>query len=391
MEMAEGVLDVLGVLIGFIGVMAILSLVVTGLVQMTQVLLRLRGRNLYRSLVSLMNAAGVEGEHDRSLVPAQGAPDAKSPEAAAGEAADSKSLGLSAETWALSILRSDALVHVGMRGPGVKGVAWLGQPRSWIEKEELIDALRDRIPKEKLERAAQLFARMEKSSTKRFSFLMHANAACWALVVAAAFQVSAFGLLRQLSRDDLYRQRMIEVEKSLLEESGGAAPEAGPGEPSAAALSRLQAEFPGATAALEAAGGRIGGEADVAAALDAALAPDLPERAEILRRCAEIVAELQEERLRAARDAVESSLSKLGRFDIALWAKGARFYWDRGPACANVVGVLVTAVLLTFGAPFWFEQLKRVSNLQDALTAGMEAEKPPGAGGGGGAGGGAKT
>jgi hypothetical protein len=40
----------------------------------------------------------------------------------------------------------------------------------------------------------------------------------------------------------------------------------------------------------------------------------------------------------------------------------------------NVIGVLVTAILLSFGAPFWFERLKNVVKFKDALSKGLKME-----------------
>ena len=51
-------LDTLGTLIGFVTVVLLLSLVSTSLVQMTSSMLRLRGRNLFRGLDRVLQAAG---------------------------------------------------------------------------------------------------------------------------------------------------------------------------------------------------------------------------------------------------------------------------------------------------------------------------------------------
>jgi hypothetical protein len=40
----------------------------------------------------------------------------------------------------------------------------------------------------------------------------------------------------------------------------------------------------------------------------------------------------------------------------------------------RIIGVLITAILLSCGAPFWFEQLKNVASLRDALSKGQTAK-----------------
>lgn len=56
-------------------------------------------------------------------------------------------------------------------------------------------------------------------------------------------------------------------------------------------------------------------------------------------------------------------VSELGRLEVRPWPHGPSFYADP----ANCVGVLMTTVLLTLGAPFWFNMLKYAANLRDML------------------------
>lgn len=81
----------------------------------------------------------------------------------------------------------------------------------------------------------------------------------------------------------------------------------------------------------------------------------------------------------------QAAASKLDVFGIQLWKKGSAFYvarskddwdlhWDA------IIGVLLTAILLTFGAPFWFEQLRNLAALRDLRAP--PAVTPPKAPGG---------
>lgn len=76
------------------------------------------------------------------------------------------------------------------------------------------------------------------------------------------------------------------------------------------------------------------------------------------------------------------SLTRLGSTATAddhlnVWGAGWAFYYSpvRGLRLANVLGALVTAALLSLGAPFWFNMLKSLSNLRDALNPKKEEEK----------------
>jgi hypothetical protein len=42
---------------------------------------------------------------------------------------------------------------------------------------------------------------------------------------------------------------------------------------------------------------------------------------------------------------------------------------------ANIFGVLITGILLSLGAPFWFEQLKNLSSLRDGMNPSSAAAK----------------
>ena len=50
--------DVLGVLIAFVSIILLLSIVVTGLVQATQAVFRVRGRNLLTSVARFLKTTG---------------------------------------------------------------------------------------------------------------------------------------------------------------------------------------------------------------------------------------------------------------------------------------------------------------------------------------------
>jgi hypothetical protein len=66
---------------------------------------------------------------------------------------------------------------------------------------------------------------------------------------------------------------------------------------------------------------------------------------------------------------LDAASSRLDVFGIQFWKKGDFYidtskddwdwHWDA------IIGVLLTAILLTFGAPFWFEQLRNLAALRD--------------------------
>ena len=89
---------------------------------------------------------------------------------------------------------------------------------------------------------------------------------------------------------------------------------------------------------------------------------------------AELLDELYLEELRV-------SVGRLGKLNIEPWGRGTEFYWtgsgkDRDINGANVVGVLIMAMLLTLGAPFWFQALRNLAGLRDLLAPVTGKRKP---------------
>ena len=84
----------------------------------------------------------------------------------------------------------------------------------------------------------------------------------------------------------------------------------------------------------------------------------------IVRRYAEIIDSTAVHDVNGAIATAAASVDALGMIDIRPWGQGTDFYWRP----VNVAGVLVTAMLLSFGAPFWFEQLKNVASLRDTVS-----------------------
>lgn len=71
---------------------------------------------------------------------------------------------------------------------------------------------------------------------------------------------------------------------------------------------------------------------------------------------------------------VEERVAALSRINISPMQYGWSFYTDTNKAPANIVGVLVTAVLLALGAPFWYSALETAVRWRDPFAP--PKEKP---------------
>jgi hypothetical protein len=101
-----------------------------------------------------------------------------------------------------------------------------------------------------------------------------------------------------------------------------------------------------------------------------------------------------------ARSVEADALGRLAAYDIGFWSRGWAFYYRQprrdvtggdpseqrsavlavqaGPDWQNIIGVLITAILLSLGAPFWFDRLRDIVGLRDRLK-GTAGTAPPGA------------
>ena len=341
-------LDLIATLLAFITVILLLSLVVTALVQFVQAALRLRGRNLYRGLTSLFE----------NLQPEK--PTTSPKKLAAG------------------VCNAQELVPVHRRLTLPKQVplapTWLaGVARSHISKEEfkeLVTKYGKDLSKDAVDRIDTLFPRMEKSLRKSFEYRIRIVSVVCALLVAAVFQVSTPDLLQELSTDPQLRAQYVESAEQLRHSAQTSLDRLAPyDDVSDEALRQLQEKHPELAAKLEEASGQGKSKRDVLAELDLILS-DLPERRQaILQEYETVLDELYQEQNQAALDELRSATGELAKLNIEPWARGRQFYVTRdGIQWQNVFGVLLTALLLTFGAPFWFDRLRDLAKLRDALS-----------------------
>lgn len=352
-EGSSVLLDVLAIVIAFAAVMLLLSLLVTSLAQATQAALRLRARNLQSGLASILD-----------------------PEFKSGARALAASLLNSVEVSVLRRRKDPTSWFSRLRGPFV----------SWVEPQRLREALTKEVgdksePSAKEEKAdeepatsavdvdatVERFRRLDAPLKKRFALAMRMISVSWALIVALVFQVSTPMLLERLSTDPEYRERLAGRAEEILEYGGEALGRLEVGDASETALERLMERHPELRGEVE--------EATSEEVFPEAAAEDLaefleqsPDRESLVEEYKSLLTEELEERREVAVAEAREATSQLAAIDITPWRYGGRFYWDRGLKLANLLGVLVTAILLTLGAPFWFNTLKQAVALRDLLS-----------------------
>lgn len=374
-------MDLLTTLIAFSVIMLVLSLIVTALVQGIQSGLSLRARNLRRGLVGLVD------------VVLQDSRAADTSPSLSRLAEEPERLAKEPERLAKSIVASNHLSPGKRRESPSKWTQYLPTKpgTSWVTRQELyyllaweIDAgsseplLSSRVaglqggdlPDDELGRSIdRWFDRFEASVSKTFLGWMRVVTFVSALAVAIFFQVDTFQTLAHLSSDAEARDRLVAAAEPLLAEAEEELAELG--DPRAVlgeVLARLEQEYRQVEEEIESVSGESGDPAEVRADLRDALADDETTEA-VVDRFDALVDQALVDRAERAEELRELALLRASRLDIAPWPRGLDFYMDgRWPDFRCLVGVLVTALLLSLGAPFWFNQLRILLNLRDQLS-----------------------
>ena len=363
-------LETLDTLIAFITVVLVLSLLVTGIVQVVQYTLRFRGRNLERGLRGLL----------ASLLQSDAA---KPPDA--GEVKTAREL-------AHRIVHDRELVQAcqGRLGCALsrflaRRAGWLYDltkgRTTWIEKEELRAALERAVRTTGLsgQKSALItgldahFDRWERLLAKRFQHRMRWVSLVASLGVVFIFQVDGFALLRDLSTNAELRNRLVETSSEMLEREAIVRELVDQDGVAGEALERWTAEHPDVDLP-EPTSGAATTRDSVVAQLESALAdrPD-EERNRMIQDYRDRFDDVIYERQQRARELTEDVLGLSARMGLEPWAQGPGFYAPF--QLARYLGVLVMVVLVSFGAPFWFNQLRNLVALRDLLKP-REKDKP---------------
>jgi hypothetical protein len=339
-------MDMLGILIGFVAVILLLSLIVTAVVQVIESIVHVRARNLKRGLAWLF---------ERHLAEEPGAADRNPTELA------------------------DRLIdRTGKRSAPFNVLGrTVNQPVTWIEPDDLVHDLDSegiRLDDTQAATIKREFERIGDSLSKRFTQEMRVITTLVALVVAFLFQVSAPGLLRSLSVDPGIRAAMIATGEQLGGEVGDRLQQSIAYENvSDAALRQLQERHPALADQIEEAAGIGDSEGEIVAELRLILCEEVPDSCNaVVDEYEAILDGLHTKALTRARATAEEATAMLAQVNVVPWPWGLGFYRDM----RNVGGVVVTIILLSMGAPFWFEVLRNLLKFRDVLQPKNEEKKP---------------
>ena len=370
--------DILGVMIAFVSIILLLSILVTALVQFVQASLQLRARNLRKGLADLFREFELTQLENGSLAEGAG----RRPKQyldLASEVLNSPRVALMDRAGAPS--NSFQRIFRNLTGPSI----------SWIDAKKLPEVLEAVMTtqggkeasaplrmeegrrREQAEALAGAFKESYPLLQRRFQLRIRWLTFGIALAVAVAFQISTPRLLGELREDAERRNAIVAGADRLLQTAAADLRRLDYEDAAIEALQVLQVENPDQSALI----GEASGTGTTRRAIVEELAlvlEDVPEGEQILRRYRTLLDTLALEQLDTARDVALGTRSQLADYGVFFWPEGLSFYFVAGQVGLGtlrgnaMLGVLVTAILLSLGAPFWYEMLRNLVNLRDTLS-----------------------
>jgi len=223
-------------------------------------------------------------------------------------------------------------------------------------------------PESHIEKVSREFRAAEPAISDRFAYIMRLWTIAWAFVVAITFQVSTSELLKSLSTADARREAIIAAVPSMLKQADTAIQSNMGGDFVDTMLQRLAVDFPDQKSLFKQVSGSTDSKDEMIEELSAVVAHE-PDHDRIVQRYTEIIDAALSQNMKSAVTTTNEALDKLDTFGINVWKDDGYYGTSFGNIeWRRILGVLLTAILLSFGAPFWFEQLKNVARLRDAVT-----------------------
>lgn len=363
--------DVLGIAIAFVSIILLLSILVTALVQFLQAAFHLRARNLRKGLAELIRNIEAKQAVGSTPISIQKSKELADKVLATPEIALISQPRKSAHAEQATLMDK---VMGALMGPGV----------SWIEADRLKEAAKPILkgPADaedtdtaggKAEILAHNFKDAQPLLQSRFKFQIRFLTFGMAFVVAFAFQVSAPRLLLDLSHDSERRNAIVAGADRLLVSAAEDIRRLDDEDAAIEALQVLQVRHPDQRHLIAQASGTGTTRHAIVEELNLALAGS-SEKAAILIEYQTLLETLAQEQLGTAREIARTARTQLGEYGIFLWPQQWRFYFENAKIGIKTfkfnawIGVFITAILLSLGAPFWFEMLRNLVKLRDVLS-----------------------
>ncbi len=324
-------MDILGTLLGFVSIMLILSLIVTMLVQFLQSLFRIRTRNLKHGLEAVFEGLDIpEGDRNETIAKLLAPP--------------MKKIGLWAKMTTLT-----------------PTITWLSSEdfQTRLKQcDKVIEAVRPEVMK--------TFESIDGYLSKRFLMISRFFSFGCAALVAITLQVSAIDVLRDLSTNPQLGNQYADVLMKTVETR--LASVNSHDLITKKVLDSLKTDHPTYAATIgkvtKTGADRNALRQELHDSLTVAFPDSTTQCKVITDRYDNLLDSLQVANVSAAVGQLREINAEMATFNLSYWANGIDYYKD----FKNIFGVLLTIILLSMGAPFWFKILREAVALRDFLS-----------------------
>lgn len=332
--------DILGILLAFIVQILLLSVLVTTLVQVTSSVFALRKRNFTAVFQRVLRSMRTEPSQD---------PQAN----------------------ALKIEEVDVFYSPKASKNSVDsfitptGISWLSSAglQRFLEKNPIELTAEQKTSLNETYEEIQLFM------SKRFSVIIRTVTVAFSILIAFVFQANSIDMLKQLSTDDTYRQKMIaQVETNTIHSLYRASEESWED-----ALNSAIEKFAANNKALSVYVEQIDksvitiaqAERDFLRILEGESVSDAKT---IVSDFGATLNESAFNFMTKRSESYREVMNEGAKLNLTIWPDSAYFSGDIAQSLRRVFGIFITVILLSFGAPFWFKMLQNVAALRDLLT-----------------------
>lgn len=357
-------LQYLDILIAFAAVMLGVSLLITVLTQILSAVLGLRGTNLRWGLRTLlMTAIDVPATGDvKAVKQCEKIADAILHHPLISDSTFSKFAGkLMGRVRLASAIRKEELIDI---------LDTIGFPEG---TEDAAQKLKDKLPEVQAHINSWFDTTMDRVA-QRFSMSMRVYTVLFAVVLAAALQLDAVSLLRQLAQDQTVRARLVASADAVVRETSKILGATGETNVFVDSISQLRQREPDAARMLTNTPPQL-------LTLEAAnlwvrtQLGDDPQARKVLAEYHQIASSNVVAKAPELMGSVAIVQDELARSGLQLLPDYPLRLRDYSPFNPRFWGMLLSVLLLSLGAPFWFNGLKRLLSLRPTLARRIQEEE----------------
>ena len=332
--------DILGILLAFITQILLLSVLVTTAVQVTSSLFAIRKRNFNAVFQRVLKSLRTDDTED----PQANSLKIEDVDVFYGKRASKNAI--------------DSLVTP-------TGISWLSGAglKRFLEKNPV------QLTTEQKTSISDTYEEIELFMSKRFSVIIRTITVTFSLIIAIVFQANSIEMLKHLSTDDTFRQKMLaQVENNNIHRLYRASEEQWETSLNSA-IEKFATDNKNLADYVEQVDKSVitisQAERDFLRILNG---EGVANATKIANNFATQLDETAFTYLSKRSEVLNETLAEGAKFNLTIWPDSSYFSGGYPEVLRRIFGVLITVILLSFGAPFWFRMLQNVAALRDLLT-----------------------